>query len=117
MSRRRAKTMRVRIIRISLAHPGCGAPLVRAVEQVMPHTTIGTVAGNDMCANTEASVKKALASAKPMAREKEVEAALKGRRTLWQRGAPVRLSVGTGCRSPEAGTIESARRDALGHVR
>lgn len=68
--------VRVRIIRISLAHPGCGAPLVRAVEQVMPHTTIGTVAGNDMCANTEASVKKALASAKPMARKKEVEAAL-----------------------------------------
>jgi hypothetical protein len=67
--------VRVRIIRISLAHPGCGAPLVRAVEQVIPHTALATVAGDDMCANTEASVKKALASAKPKVEKAVSEAA------------------------------------------
>ena len=55
--------VRVRLIRVELAHPACSALLVRAVERVVPKTTVARVAGTDICENTEKSVEAAVEAA------------------------------------------------------
>lgn len=58
--------VRVRIIRISLANRYCGGQLVRAVECVLPNTTMSKVTGAvDPCSFTQAAIDSALKSAKP----------------------------------------------------
>src|SRR5271163_1288871 len=55
------KDVRVRVIRISAANPYCGGDLVRAVERVLPDTTIRKVGGRvDICSYAESSVASAL---------------------------------------------------------
>ena len=48
---------------MELAHPSCSPLLVSAVERVLPRTTVATVAGADICANTEQSVDAAIKAA------------------------------------------------------
>jgi len=59
------KDVRVRIIRLSLANPYCRAPLVRAVERVVPGTTVEKLAGSRPCETTPADLEAALAAAPP----------------------------------------------------
>jgi hypothetical protein len=60
------KDVRVRAVRISAANPYCGGDLVRAVDRVLPDTTMREVAGKvDICSYSEQSVTDALKAAAP----------------------------------------------------
>jgi hypothetical protein len=61
----RGDDVRVRLIRISEENAYCPAYLVRAVERVYSHTTVGKVAGRDVCAFSSDEVDAALKSAAP----------------------------------------------------
>jgi TonB-like protein len=66
--------VRVRLVRISLANLYCSNVLVRAVEQVLPHTTVGHVAGPPACAIAPGDVGRAIVKAKPASAETVFEA-------------------------------------------
>ena len=53
--------VRVRLVRMSLANLNCSNLLVRAVEQVIPHTTVERVTGPAACASAPAEVGRAIA--------------------------------------------------------
>ena len=57
--------VRVRLVRMSLLNPNCSTLSIRAVEQVLPHTTVGRVTGPSACAIAPADVGRAIAKAKP----------------------------------------------------
>ena len=57
--------VRVRVTRISLANPYCRNLLVRAVEQIIPRTTVGQVAGASACALAPSEVDLAIGRAQP----------------------------------------------------
>ena len=57
--------MRVRVIRISLTNDFCPGLIVRAAERVFPHTSVGKIAGTDICAFTSEGVNSALQAAPP----------------------------------------------------
>ena len=57
--------VRVRVTRISLANPYCHNLLVRAVEQIIPRTTVARVAGTSSCALAPSEVDLAIGRARP----------------------------------------------------
>jgi Gram-negative bacterial TonB protein C-terminal len=69
------KDVRVRLMRMSLANQYCPAPLVRAVERVLPKTSVKALAGTDICSNDPLGVERALDAAKPKTISSVFEAA------------------------------------------
>jgi TonB family protein len=63
--------VRVRLIRMEQAHPVCFSSLVTAVERVIPRTTVASIAGTDVCANTEHGVVAAVEAARRTAVDME----------------------------------------------
>jgi TonB family protein len=62
--------VRVRVVRFSSATEFCGGTLLRAVERVLPNTSVRKVAGGiDLCSYTEQDVATALEAAAPKVAE------------------------------------------------
>ncbi len=57
--------VRVRVVRISLANPYCSNLLVRAVERIIPRTTVAQVTGTSACALAPSEVDVAMGRARP----------------------------------------------------